>query len=267
MAKMAGGQADDLASTVLLATDPPVLVAPAMNPDVGARGDAANLETLKARRGRRRRPQCRRHGGGGVRARPHGRAAWRSSRRSRSSSTTAPSGLLAGKQRPRDLRADPRADRPGALPRQPLLRPPGPRDCQGAADAGAAVTLVSGPVAMPDPAGVSTVHVETRARDAASRRGGAAGGHRRLRRRRRGLAAGRARRPKRLKKSGNGRRRCRSSRTRTSSPPSRTGQDRPRLVVGFAAETEQVIENARSKLAQQGLRLDRGERRRRREPA
>src|ERR1700674_5841441 len=32
MAKMAGGHADDLASTVLLATDKPVLTAPAMNP-------------------------------------------------------------------------------------------------------------------------------------------------------------------------------------------------------------------------------------------
>src|SRR5215469_7870342 len=32
MAKMAGGHADDLASTVLLATDRPVLIAPAMNP-------------------------------------------------------------------------------------------------------------------------------------------------------------------------------------------------------------------------------------------
>ena len=32
LAKMAGGHADDLASAVLLATDKPVLVAPAMNP-------------------------------------------------------------------------------------------------------------------------------------------------------------------------------------------------------------------------------------------
>jgi len=32
MAKMAGGHADDLASTVLMATDKPVLIAPAMNP-------------------------------------------------------------------------------------------------------------------------------------------------------------------------------------------------------------------------------------------
>ncbi|HMA74954.1 MAG TPA: flavoprotein, partial [Xanthobacteraceae bacterium] len=34
MAKMAGGHADDLASTVLLATDKPVLIAPAMNPSM-----------------------------------------------------------------------------------------------------------------------------------------------------------------------------------------------------------------------------------------
>src|SRR5436190_14724799 len=32
LAKMAGGHADDLVSTVLMATDKPVLVAPAMNP-------------------------------------------------------------------------------------------------------------------------------------------------------------------------------------------------------------------------------------------
>src|SRR5262249_54717139 len=32
MAKMAGGHADDIASTVLLATNKPVLIAPAMNP-------------------------------------------------------------------------------------------------------------------------------------------------------------------------------------------------------------------------------------------
>src|SRR5437879_3264065 len=36
MAKMAGGHADDLASTVLLATDRPVLIAPAMNPRMWA---------------------------------------------------------------------------------------------------------------------------------------------------------------------------------------------------------------------------------------
>src|SRR5262249_52025622 len=36
LAKMAGGHADDLATTVLLATDRPILVAPAMNPRMWA---------------------------------------------------------------------------------------------------------------------------------------------------------------------------------------------------------------------------------------
>ena len=38
MAKMAGGHADDLATTVLLATDKPVLIAPAMNPHMWMHG-------------------------------------------------------------------------------------------------------------------------------------------------------------------------------------------------------------------------------------
>src|SRR5688572_26548331 len=48
MAKMAGGHADDLASAVLLATDKPVLAAPAMNPRMwlhpATRRDVAQLE-------------------------------------------------------------------------------------------------------------------------------------------------------------------------------------------------------------------------------
>jgi phosphopantothenoylcysteine decarboxylase/phosphopantothenate--cysteine ligase len=50
MAKMAGGHADDLASAVLLATDAPVLLAPAMNPRMWANAATrANVETLVAR--------------------------------------------------------------------------------------------------------------------------------------------------------------------------------------------------------------------------
>ena len=49
MAKMANGLADDLASTVLLATDKPVLVAPAMNPKMwSAKATQRNVATLKA---------------------------------------------------------------------------------------------------------------------------------------------------------------------------------------------------------------------------
>ncbi|NTF30536.1 bifunctional phosphopantothenoylcysteine decarboxylase/phosphopantothenate--cysteine ligase CoaBC [Rhizobium skierniewicense] len=49
MAKMANGLADDLASTVLLATDRRVLIAPAMNPKMWmAKATQRNIETLKA---------------------------------------------------------------------------------------------------------------------------------------------------------------------------------------------------------------------------
>ncbi len=47
MAKMAGGHADDLASTVLMATDKPVLIAPAMNPLMWSHpATRRNLNTL-----------------------------------------------------------------------------------------------------------------------------------------------------------------------------------------------------------------------------
>ncbi len=50
LAKMAGGLADDLASTVLLATDKPVLVAPAMNVRMWLHpATQANMETLEQR--------------------------------------------------------------------------------------------------------------------------------------------------------------------------------------------------------------------------
>ncbi len=50
MAKMAHGLANDLASTTLLASDKPVLVAPAMNPEMwGHAATQDNIKTLKAR--------------------------------------------------------------------------------------------------------------------------------------------------------------------------------------------------------------------------
>lgn len=49
LAKMAGGHADDLATAVLLATDRPVLVAPAMNPKMWTHpATARNVATLKS---------------------------------------------------------------------------------------------------------------------------------------------------------------------------------------------------------------------------
>ena len=49
MAKMAGGHADDLATAVLLATDKPILIAPAMNPRMwAAKATQRNLAQLVA---------------------------------------------------------------------------------------------------------------------------------------------------------------------------------------------------------------------------
>ena len=63
LAKMAGGHADDLASAVLMATDKPVLVAPAMNPRMWLHpATRRNVAQLASRRHRLRRPQRRRDG-------------------------------------------------------------------------------------------------------------------------------------------------------------------------------------------------------------
>ena len=119
---------------------------------------------------------------------------------------------------------------------------------QAAADAGASVVLVSGPVTVPDPAGVQTIHVETarqmlEAVEAALPAdifiGAAAVADWRV-----GAALA-----EKLKKGASG-------------PPTlglvenpdilatvASHARRPRLVVGFAAETEKVIDHAQAKLA------------------
>jgi phosphopantothenoylcysteine decarboxylase/phosphopantothenate--cysteine ligase len=124
-----------------------------------------------------------------------------------------------------------------------------------AARAGADVTLVSGPVSIPDPAGVSVVHVET--------------AEEMLRAVEKALPADIAifaaavadwrvadASTAKLKKGKNG-------------PPTLAlvenpdilanvagrKTDRPRLVVGFAAETGDVVENAQAKLARKGCDL------------
>ena len=121
---------------------------------------------------------------------------------------------------------------------------------RGGGRGGRAVTLVSGPVAIPDPAGVATVHVES-AREM--------------------LAAVEAALPADIAifaaavadwRVGRRRRRRRSRRT-ASAPPSlalvenpdilatiaRRSERPPALVVGFAAETDHVVDHARAKLA------------------
>jgi phosphopantothenoylcysteine decarboxylase / phosphopantothenate---cysteine ligase len=125
-----------------------------------------------------------------------------------------------------------------------------------AARAGANVTLISGPVALPDPAGVSVVHVETaREMDAAVEAAlpadaaifcAAVADWR---------AASEA--DLKLKKAASGAPPALALvenpdiLARVSSHPA----ERPRLVIGFAAETNDVERHAREKLARKGCDL------------
>ncbi len=82
LGKLANGLADDLASAILLATDKPVLAAPAMNPSMWLHpATRRNVGGACARRRALRRAEQRRDGGGRrKRAGPHGRAAGNSCR-------------------------------------------------------------------------------------------------------------------------------------------------------------------------------------------
>jgi phosphopantothenoylcysteine decarboxylase/phosphopantothenate--cysteine ligase len=126
---------------------------------------------------------------------------------------------------------------------------------RAAARAGARVTLVSGPVAIPDPPGVAVVRVETaremlsaveRALPADVAVFAAAVADWR--------AAGEA--GQKIKKDGS----APAPLALAENPDvlatvSRLRVGRPPLVVGFAAETERVVEHARAKLARKGCDL------------
>ncbi|MGG5887610.1 bifunctional phosphopantothenoylcysteine decarboxylase/phosphopantothenate--cysteine ligase CoaBC [Falsiroseomonas sp. HC035] len=161
LAKMAAGLADDLASTVLLATRAPVLVAPAMNPAMWAHpATVANLRALAGRGVRVVGPEE------GAMAEPEsgpGRLAEPATLFAAIQATLA-DGPLAGRHvvvtsGPTQEAIDPvRYIANRSSGRQ------GHAIAAALAALGARVTLVSGPVAVPDPAGVAVVRVES-ARD------------------------------------------------------------------------------------------------------
>jgi phosphopantothenoylcysteine decarboxylase / phosphopantothenate---cysteine ligase len=160
LAKMTAGLCDDLASTVLLATDKPVLVAPAMNVRMWLHpATQANVATLRSRGVHVIDPTegvmaCNEFGPGRLAEPPDILAAIQ--------------GLLA----PRDL---PLSGRHALVTSGPTYEPIDPvryianrsSGRQGHAIAaalaalGARVTLVSGPVSVPDPVGVTVRHVES----------------------------------------------------------------------------------------------------------
>jgi phosphopantothenoylcysteine decarboxylase / phosphopantothenate---cysteine ligase len=161
LARMAGGHADDLATAVLLATDKTVLVAPAMNPKMWSRpATKRNVETLRRDGVRFVGPNA------GEMAEAHEAGLGRMAEPLEI--VAAIEGLLGPAARPLASRHVLVTSGPTHEPIDPVRylanRSSGRQGhalAAAAAAAGARVTLVSGPVAVPDPDGVTVVHVES----------------------------------------------------------------------------------------------------------
>lgn len=252
MAKMANGLANDLASTVLLAATGPILVAPAMNP--------AMWDHPATRRNR----QVLSGDGIGFVGPDEGEMA--ESGEAGTGRMAEPLKIAAAVERLLDGRHGPLARRTVIVTSGPTHEPIDPvryianrsSGKQGHAIAaalaglGATVRLVSGPVSIPDPAGVDVIAVESalEMRDAV---------HRSLPADAAVFAAAVADyRPAsqaddKIKKRDGG-----IGTIALAENPDilawvgRHETSRPRLVIGFAAETRDLIANARTKLAGKG---------------
>jgi len=250
LARMAAGMADDLAATTLLASDKPILVAPAMNALMWAHpATQANMATLAARGVRRVGPNAGDLACGEVGS---GRMA-------------EPMEIVAAIEK--CLVADQRLAGRRALvtsgPTREAIDPvrylsnhssgkQGHAIAAALAALGAETILVSGPTQEPTPAGVKLVPIESAAEM---------------------LAAAEANLPvdvavmaaavsdwrvetvasQKLKKNGKG-----PPTLKLAENPdilatiAHRGNDRPGLVVGFAAETENVVANAKAKRVKKG---------------
>ena len=253
MAKMAGGMADDLASTALLATDKRVLIAPAMNVRMWRHpATVRNVETLK-------------RDGIAVVGPNDGEMACGEFGPGR---MAEPGEILTSIIEMLKPRHQPLAGRKVVITAGPTREPIDPvrfisnhssgkqgyAIARAAVELGAETVLVSGPVSLPIPPGVQMMPVET-----AQEMLGVCEGE---------MPADiaiftaavadwrvAAEAPEKLKKTASG-------------PPSLVlaenpdilatiarGPRRPRLVVGFAAETERVTEHAAQKLRKKGCDL------------
>ena len=249
LAKMAGGHADDLASTILMATDTPVVVAPAMNVRMWLHpANQRNIAALEADGVHRVGPDegdmaCGEYGPGRM---------------------AEPSAILAAIAA--RLADGPLKGRHILVTSGPTHEPIDPvryianrsSGAQGAAIAralsalGARVTFVSGPASVPPPDGVTVIQVETARQmldavqsalpaDAAVFAAAVADWH---------VEASEGK----IKKDGSGK----PPALRLSENPdilatiSKMKQDRPGLVIGFAAETHDVIANATAKRERKG---------------
>lgn len=252
MAKLANGHANDLASTALLATDKKVLMAPAMNPKMWSHpATRRNRATLQK---------------DGVVFVGPAKGEMAESNEAGEGRMAEPLEIAAAIEALLDERPKPLAGRRIIVTSGPTHEPIDPvryianrsSGKQGHAIAaalarlGADVRLVSGPVTIADPAGVITTHVETAAEmkgavesllpaDAAVFVAAVADW-------RTANAAG-----EKIKKvAGEGP----PSLQMVENPDILAGvghhQQRPGLVVGFAAETQDLISNAEAKLKKKG---------------
>ncbi|MBN9247765.1 MAG: bifunctional phosphopantothenoylcysteine decarboxylase/phosphopantothenate--cysteine ligase CoaBC [Hyphomicrobium sp.] len=253
IAKMAGGHADDLATAILLATDKPVLLAPAMNPAMWRHpATCRNVAQLEA---------------DGVRI--IGPAAGEMAERGEAGLgrlvevpdlVAAIEGVFEREPRRHGGDLEGRhvliTSGPTHEPIDPIRylanRSSGKQGFElaaAAAELGARVTLVTGPVSLPEPSGVGIIRVKTAAEM---------------------LEAVKAALPadiavfaaavadwrvetteaEKIKKS----EKARAPTLKLTENPdilkavARPGPGRPRLVIGFAAETQNVIDYAKSKL-------------------
>jgi len=253
IAKFARGIGDDFLSTLLLSAAPPVLIAPAMNPRMWANPAVQeNVQTLRARghlvlepgAGRMARPEE----GEGAGRMPEPEEIAREIHRLLGRAVD-----LAGMRLV--VSAGPTRERWDAV-RFLSNRSSGKMGfalAQAAAARGAEVTLVSGPVALPDPPGLRTLRVES----AEEMRGAVLAAWRDAHAAIMAAAVSdyRPARPQDRKHK------------KAAGPPdielaptadilAEMGREKGRrILIGFAAETERLKENAREKLRQKGLDL------------
>ena len=253
MAKMAHGNADDLATAILLAANGPILLAPAMNPlmwnNAATRRNAALLERDGVAMIGPNAGEMAETGEAGI------------GRMAEPLEIAAAAERLLRPPRPRPL-----AGRRVLITAGPTHEPIDPvryianrsSGKQGYAIAaaaqavGAEVTLISGPVELDDPPGVAVTHVEL-ARDMLHQVEAALPADIAI------FAAAVA--DWRVANEGQ----QKLKKTSAGMPPlqlvenpdilatiSKLSDKRPPLVIGFAAETENLIENAKTKLARKG---------------
>lgn len=251
LAKMAAGIADDLATTLLLATDKRVLAVPAMNVRMWQHAATQrNVETLRASGVTVMEPDegamaCGEFGPGRL---PEPEAVWAAIR----AELSPLKGRLAGRHVLVTAGPTYEAIDPVRYIANRSSGQQGFAIAEAAAVAGARVTLVAGPVSLPTPPGVTRVDVESARQMQAAVEAALPADIAVM------VAAVADWRPdgeagQKLKKDGSGRPPplglvenpdilaglCRSDR-------------RPGLVVGFAAETEKVIAHAQAKLTRKG---------------